>query len=105
MRKAKRVISREKQVLLVGFSLIFPRFPLISKTRLNTSLILQMKTVCLLVKETFLLVYKFLSLLLNELLQSEIMQKLPSVQNITRIITISDEKSGPVCLFVVFRFH
>ena len=38
MRKARRFISREKQVFLVGFSLTFPRFPRISKNRLNTSL-------------------------------------------------------------------
>ena len=39
----------------------------------------------------FLLVDKFLSLLLNELLQSEIMQKSRSVRNITRIIAVADE--------------
>ena len=39
MRKARHFISREKQVFLVGFSLAFPRFPQISKNRLNTSLI------------------------------------------------------------------
>ena len=38
MRKARCFISREKQVFLVGFSLKFPRFPQISKNRLNTSL-------------------------------------------------------------------
>ena len=38
MRKARRFISREKQVFLVGFSLTFPRFPRISKNQLNTSL-------------------------------------------------------------------
>ena len=38
MRKARRFISREKQVFLVSFSLIFLRFPRISKNRLNTSL-------------------------------------------------------------------
>ena len=39
MRKAKRFISREKQVFLVGFSLTFPRFPRKSKNRLNISLL------------------------------------------------------------------
>ena len=39
----------------------------------------------------FLLVDKFLSLLLNELLQSEIMQKSRSARNITRIIAVADE--------------
>ena len=38
MRGARRFFSREKQVFLVGFSLTFPRFPRISKNRLNTSL-------------------------------------------------------------------
>ena len=38
MRKARRFISRQKQVFLVGFSLIFPRIPRISKNGLNTSL-------------------------------------------------------------------
>ena len=38
MRKARRFISWEKQVFLVGFSLTFPAFPRISKNRLNTSL-------------------------------------------------------------------
>ena len=39
MRKAKRFISQEKQVFLVGFSLTFPRSPRISKKRLNASLV------------------------------------------------------------------
>ena len=39
MRKARRFISRKKQVFLVGFSLTFPRFLQISKNRLNTSLV------------------------------------------------------------------
>ena len=38
MRKARRFISREKQTFLVRFSLAFPRFPRISKNRLNTSI-------------------------------------------------------------------
>ena len=41
MRGARRFFSREKQVFLVGFSLTFPRFPRISKNRLNTSLALE----------------------------------------------------------------
>ena len=40
MRKARRFLSREKQVFLVVFSLTFPRFPRISKNQLNTSLML-----------------------------------------------------------------
>ena len=48
MRKARCFISREKQVFLVGFSLAFPRFPRISKIRLNTSLDLYWKGYCLL---------------------------------------------------------
>ena len=40
MRKARRFISREKQVFFVGFSLAFAAFPRISKNRLNTSLLL-----------------------------------------------------------------
>ena len=39
----------------------------------------------------FLLVHKFLSLLLNELQQSEIMQKSHSVQNINYIVAVADE--------------
>ena len=38
MRKARRFISRVKQVFLVSFSLTFPRFLRISKNRLSTSL-------------------------------------------------------------------
>ena len=37
------------------------------------------------------IVPKILSLLLNEFLESEIMQKSRSVQNITNIITVADE--------------
>ena len=37
------------------------------------------------------LVHKFLSLLLNEFLQTKIMQKSRSVQNITKIIAVADE--------------
>ena len=48
MRKARRFISWEKQVFLVGFSLTFPRFPRISKNRLNTSLD---KTPCLFIQK------------------------------------------------------
>ena len=40
MRKVRRFISREKQAFLGDFSLAFPRFPQISKNRLNTSLLL-----------------------------------------------------------------
>ena len=43
------------------------------------------------VKEFFLLFHTFLSLLLNEFLQSEIMQKSRSVQNIANIIADADE--------------
>ena len=39
MRKTRRFILREKEVLIVGFSLAFPRFPQTSKKRLNASLI------------------------------------------------------------------
>ena len=39
MRGARCFFSQEKQVFLVGFSLKFPRFPRISKNRLNTSLV------------------------------------------------------------------
>ena len=38
-----------------------------------------------------LLVYRFLSLLFNEFLQSGIIQKSRSVQNITNIIAVGDE--------------
>ena len=38
MRKARRFVSREKQVFLVGFSLTFPRFSPKTKNRLKTSL-------------------------------------------------------------------
>ena len=48
-----------------------------------------MKTVYL--QRVFLLVHKFKTLQLNELFQSEIMQKSRSVQNITRIIAVTDE--------------
>ena len=37
------------------------------------------------------IVHKILSLLLNEFLESEIMQKSRSVQNITNIIAVADE--------------
>ena len=37
--KARGFISRQKHVFLVGFSLLFPRFPRISKNQLNTSLL------------------------------------------------------------------
>ena len=47
--------------------------------------------------------FKFLSLLLNEFLQSEIMQKSRSVQIITNIIAVADEQSVAVCMFVVLR--
>ena len=50
-----------------------------------------MKTMYLLDQRNFLLVHKFLSLLLNKLLQPEIMQKLFSVQDMTNIIAVADE--------------
>ena len=50
-----------------------------------------MNTVYLLGLRKFLLVHKSLRLLMNELLQSEIMQKSHSVQNITCIIAVTDE--------------
>ena len=53
--------------------------------------ILQIKTVLFAGLKFFLLVHKFLSLLLNEFLQSEIMQKSRSVQNITSILAFTDE--------------
>ena len=53
------------------------------------------------IKEIFYLVISFLSLLLNKFLQSEIMQKSRSVQNITNIVAVADEYSGAVCMFVV----
>ena len=48
------------------------------------------------VKEIFCI-----SLLLNEFLQSEIMQKSRSVQNITNIIAATHKSSGAVCMIVV----
>ena len=41
MRKSRRFISQQKQVFLVDFSLTFPRFPRMSKNKLNTSLVSQ----------------------------------------------------------------
>ena len=52
--------------------------------------------------KNFLLVNKFLSLSLNEFLQSEIMQKSRSAQYITRIIAVANQVQF-VCLFVVLR--
>ena len=49
-----------------------------------------MKTVFAGLKK-FFLVHKFLSLLLKKLLQSEIIQKLRSIQSITNIIAVADE--------------
>ena len=49
--------------------------------------------------KNFLLVNKFLSLSLNEFLQSEIMQKSRSAQYITRIIAVANQVQF-VCLFV-----
>ena len=58
-----------------------------------------MKTVYLLGQRNFCLFISFY-LLLNEFLQSEIMQKSHSVQNITSIIAVADEKSDAfVCLW------
>ena len=39
--------------------------------------------------------------MLNEFLQSEIMQKSRAVQNITNIIAVADEELGTVCMFLV----
>ena len=50
-----------------------------------------MKIVFAGLKIFFFLVHKFLSLLLNELLKSELMQKSPLVQNITTIIAVPDK--------------
>ena len=50
-----------------------------------------MKTVYLLCWRIFLLVHTFLSLLLKEFLQSEIMQKSRLVQIITNIIAAADD--------------
>ena len=44
----------------------------------------------------FLLFHKFLRLLLNVFMQSEIMQKSSAVQNITNIIAVGHDKSGAV---------
>ena len=47
-------------------------------------------TVYLLGQRHFLLVHKFLGLMLNEFLQSEVMQKSCAVQNISDIIAVTD---------------